>query len=102
VPGHPTLHVPLFPPQKIKIMDMTDKPLTGQQSRRRRGPTPKSKGLWVYLSEEERDLVEQSRLALPGTPSASAFIAQAALERAHEIIRKHQRELREQKKYEEG
>lgn len=82
--------------------DTPDNPLTGQQSRRRRGPTPKSKGLWVYLSGDERELVERSRLVLPGTPSASAFIAQAALERAQEIIRKHNRDVREQKKYEEG
>ena len=80
---------------------MATKRLSGQQSRRRRGPTPKSKGLWVYLSEDERELMEQARLVLPGTPSASAFIAQAALERAHEIIRKHNRELREQLRYEQ-
>jgi len=78
---------------------MAEKRLTGQQSRRRRGPTPKSKGLWVYLAEDERELVEQGRLILTGTPSASAFIAQAALERAHEIIRKHNRDVREQQKY---
>ncbi|HLJ90441.1 MAG TPA: hypothetical protein VKZ53_26775 [Candidatus Angelobacter sp.] len=81
--------------------DQPQKPLTGQQSRRRRGPTPKSKGLWVYLSEDERGTVEQARLVLPGTPSASAFIAQAALERAHEIIRKHNRDVREQKRFEQ-
>jgi hypothetical protein len=75
------------------------KSLTGQQSRRRRGPTPKSRGLWVYLSEDERELVEQARLLLPGTPSASAFIAQVSLERSHEIVRKYNREMREQKKY---
>ncbi|HXB22225.1 MAG TPA: hypothetical protein VNV88_12625 [Candidatus Solibacter sp.] len=80
---------------------MAEKHLSGQQSRRRRGPTPKSKGLWVYLAEDERELVEQARLILTGTPSASAFIAQAALERAHEIIRKHNRELREQQKYDQ-
>ncbi|HEV3036396.1 MAG TPA: hypothetical protein VHA33_01165 [Candidatus Angelobacter sp.] len=80
---------------------MADKqPLTGQQSRRRRGATPKSRGLWVYLAEDEREFVEQARLILPGTPSASAFIAQAALERSHEIIRKHNREARELAKYE--
>jgi len=79
---------------------MADKPLTGQQSRRRRGATPKSRGLWVYLAEDEREFVEQARLILPGTPSASAFIAQAALERSHEIIRKHNREARELAKFE--
>jgi len=90
----------------MKVESATDlkttktKHLTGQQSRRRRGPTPKSKGLWVYLSEDERELVEQARLLLPGTPSASAFIAQASLERSHEIVRKYNRDAREQQKYE--
>jgi len=76
--------------------------LTGQQSRRRRGKTPKSKGLWVYLSEDERELVEDARLILPGTPSASAFIAQAALERCQEIVRKHNRDMREQQEFKRG
>jgi len=78
---------------------MATKRLSGQQSRRRRGPNPKSKGLWVYLSEDERELVEEARLLLPGTPSASAFIAQASLERSHEIVRKHNRDVREERRY---
>ena len=78
---------------------MPEKRLSGQQSRRRRGKTPKSKGLWVYLSEDERELVEEARLTLAGTPSASAFIAQTALEHCHELIRKHNREMRELKEF---
>ena len=49
---------------------MAEKRLSGQQSRRRRGPTPKSRGLWVYLAEDEREFVEQARLILAGTANA--------------------------------
>ena len=53
---------------------------------RRRQPKQKlASPIWAYFSEEERDLVD--RAAQIRRLSGSSFVAQAALEEAHVVLR---------------
>ena len=81
---------------------MAGTPSRGARGRRRdQGQKPLSSPVWAYFTSEERDLID--RAAQIRRLSGSSFVAQAALEEAHVVLREaDRREASEQFRWSPG